>query len=76
MSVTASADIFIPAGPYCYQLLEVVNRPGQFPLLRTRPCSHFDTVGETTRCSLLNIQDDILLSDSCKICGINDDACE
>ncbi len=76
MSATASADIFIPSGPYCYQLLEVVNRPGQFPLLRTRSCSHFQTGGETTRCNLLNIQDDILLSDCCKICGINDDGCE
>lgn len=74
MTAVASSDVFIPAGPYCYQLLEVVNRPGQFPLVRTGPCSHFEKVGETSRCNLLGVHDDLLLDDSCKICGLNDDA--
>lgn len=74
MTTIASSDVFIPAGPYCYQLLEVVNRLGQVPLLRSRPCSHFEKVGETSRCNLLGVQGDLLLDDSCKICGLNDDA--
>jgi hypothetical protein len=72
MTTAASSDVFIPAGSYCYQLLEVVERPGQFPLLRTRPCGHFEKVGETNRCNLLAVQDDLLLDDSCKICGLNE----
>lgn len=76
MTEIASADIFIPAGPYCYQLLEIVKRPGHPPLLRTKPCSHFENVGETTRCNLLDVEDDLLLSDSCKICGLNDEVFE
>jgi len=74
MITAVSPDAFIPAGPYCYQLVEVVDRPGQFPLLRTRPCTHFRKVGDTNRCTLLEMQDDFLLDDSCKICGLNDEA--
>lgn len=73
MTIAAELGGFIPKGPYCYQLLEVVDRPEQFPILRTRACSHIQTVGESKRCNLLGVEGDILLDDSCKICGINDD---
>lgn len=73
MTTISPAEPFIPSGQYCYQLIEVVDRPGQLPLLRTRPCDYLQRVGETNRCNLLRVQDDLLLDDSCKICGLDDD---
>ena len=71
MTPAVSSEPFIPTGPYCYQLLEVVSRPGQFTIFKTKFCSHFEKSAETNRCNLLKVEDDFLLDESCKICAIN-----
>lgn len=68
----------IPPGPYCYRLTGIEPGRDGVPVLKTRHCVYFAGLGgDGAYCAFTKVRDDVLLSDSCKICGANeDDGCE
>lgn len=56
-----NCNVYIPSGPYCYT---TVRREDGRLILNT--CSHYAL---PNRCKLLDVVDDVLLIDQCKICG-------
>lgn len=63
----------IPFGPYCYTITDITSKKDGLPLIHTQPCGYFEVLKNgITRCKFLQIEDDILLQDGCKICGIRD----
>lgn len=67
----------IPKGPYCYTHVgPLLNAQGQQIGIRTKLCPYWkgdiDHDCPNATCRLLNISNDVLLSDQCKICGLRD----
>lgn len=73
---TVDHSKIVPFGDYCYEPLRLATGPDGMPRMERRLCSHFSRPDDgCARCGLLNVSDDFLLDDECKICGINvDDA--
>ncbi len=64
----------VPHGPYCYTILSIEHAEDGMPIMKTRNCDYFERqISGRSRCGLLNVEDDFLLDDGCKICGINED---
>jgi len=63
----------IPEGFYCYITLKISldNKSGF--RMKVKHCPYLNS--KKSKCKLLGVKD-ILLSDSCKICGINEGFCE
>lgn len=64
----------IPAGMYCYTIIEVITKNDKI-ILKTKNCPYLVHLenGEY-KCLYMNINsnEDFLLGDLCKICGVND----
>jgi hypothetical protein len=65
----AGSPDLIPEGPYCYNITEITKRGDGSPLIKTRSCPYLAL--ESSYCAFTQETDCILLSDSCKICGVN-----
>ena len=59
----------IPRGLYCYEIKSIEKREGDFPLIKTRYCDHFEFVSddpaESGYCHLFKCS----VMDCCKECG-------
>ncbi len=65
----------IPHGPFCYTIVAIEERAGELPVIKTKSCPYFASIGEDGNyCAFTKIETDLLLSDSCKVCGVNDNA--
>lgn len=64
----------IPRGEYCYTLLGVEHRFDGLPVIKTKPCPYFAFIsGEAgAYCAFTGAKGDVLLADSCKVCGQNE----
>jgi hypothetical protein len=72
MSHAVISNAFIPSGPYCYEPLGLSLDESGRPVLKTRPCSFYVRGPSGAKCDHLNVEQDALLDDGCKICGINE----
>jgi hypothetical protein len=67
------ASTVIPEGPYCYAIVAIENRDGNSPVIKTKSCPYLASTGDYGNyCAFTKITDDLLLWDSCKVCGVND----
>lgn len=71
----------IPNGSYCYTIIKIEQYDGKMPIIKTKLCPYwnYDVPMDKYYCTYCEIehpeyeQDWLILSDQCKICGINDD---
>ena len=68
------AKLFVPKGAYCYKIKDVIPDVTYGFIIKTKPCKYYSHNKNNNRstCKLLNITDDLLLDDQCKLCGINE----
>ena len=62
--------------PYCYTPDDEKNKGEYNGVYYVKPCPYYKTLGKTwDGCKFLGViaRCDLLLSDQCKICGINED---
>lgn len=66
----------IPEGLYCYsytQDISAYEAQFGFTLPKTKRCPYWSKQNDVAHCAYLDEEDDLLLGDQCKICGINED---
>lgn len=67
-----SAD-HIPHGPYCYASIAPMDENGRMKI--SGMCPYWERRGEQNAyCAYLREEDDLMLWDQVKICGVNDEA--
>ena len=63
----------IPYGSYCYTITGIEKSPNGMPIIKIKICPFFHPGDEeNVGCDFVKIYGDLLLSDQCKICGINE----
>lgn len=66
----------IPYGDYCYIIKEIVKDENHGVVLRTKLCPYYVHLSEgNSKCLYMNVdsEEDFLLDDQVKICGMNEE---
>lgn len=71
------AKLRIPRGDYCYTIKKIIPDSVYGYRIKVKMCPYYhrveDNFGDShNECKCINVKDDILLDDQCKICGINE----
>lgn len=66
----------IPCGNYCYTIVEVISYNKYSVRMKTKLCPYYVYLDEgKSKCLLMNVSsdDDFLIDDQVKICGVNEE---